>query len=104
MALQYSCRYPEISTDKYVLPHNQFIYNLAAYGLLGLVVFLIGFYYPLLLGIRERNVLSLVVYLVITLSFLTEYTLEANIGVIIGLFFPLLTLAPIASKESWKAG
>ena len=96
MAAQYSYRYPEISADRYVLPHNQFIYNLAAYGTIGLLVFLVGFYYPLWAAVQGRNALALIVYLMVTLSFLTEYTLETNIGVIVGLFFPLFTLAPVA--------
>ncbi len=100
MAQQYSYRYPEISYEKYILPHNQFVYNLTAYGIIGLVVFLLGFYYPALVGIRQRNLLVLVVYLIITVSFLTEYTLETNLGVIIGLFFPLLALVPTAGEAA----
>lgn len=94
MAEQYSYRYPNIAPDRYVLPHNQFIYNLASYGLIGLLVFLAGYYYPLWVGIRNRNILQLLVYVIVTVSFLVEYTLESNLGVIIGLFFPLLAAAP----------
>ena len=100
MATQYAYQYPEISTDKYVLPHNQFIYNLVAYGVFGLTVFILGFYYPLLASVREHNVLALIIYLIITLSFLTEYTLETNIGVIIGLFFLLLAFVPLAAEHA----
>ncbi|GAB3638828.1 hypothetical protein GCM10027422_44180 [Hymenobacter arcticus] len=99
MAQQYSYRYPEISPDNYLLPHNQLVYNLAAYGVIGLVIFLCGFYYPLWVGIRQHNLLVLVIYAIITISFLTEYTLENNLGVIIGLFFPLLALAPVAVEK-----
>lgn len=99
MAQQYSYRYPEITADRYVLPHNQFLYNLAAYGAIGLIVFLLGFYYPLWVSIKGRNVLAIIVYVVITISFLTEYTLETNIGVIVGLFFPLLALAPDSGTD-----
>jgi O-antigen ligase len=98
MAQQYSYKYPEINASKYLLPHNQFIYNLAAYGLIGLSLFLYGFYYPLWMGIRQHNLLVLVIYSIITVSFLTEYTLENNLGVIIGLFFSLLALAPVVEE------
>lgn len=100
MAQEYSYRFPEIEPDRYVLPHNQFIYNLAAYGVIGLLLFTLGFYYPLLAAIRERNILLLIMYLIVSISFMVEYTLESNIGVIVGLFFILLASAPTRAEES----
>ncbi|RZK40158.1 MAG: O-antigen ligase domain-containing protein [Hymenobacter sp.] len=99
MAQQYSYRYPEISVNNYLLPHNQFIYNLASYGVIGLIMFLYGFYYALWIGIKQRNLLVMVVYTIITISFLTEYTLENNLGVVIGLFFSLLALAQTSVEK-----
>lgn len=100
MAQQYSYRYPEIAPDRYVLPHNQFIYNLAAYGVLGLIVFLLGYYYSLWLAVHRQNILLLLIYLIITISFVVEYTLESNIGVIVGLFFTLLAAAAPPSPKT----
>ena len=94
MAQQYSYRFPAIDPDRYVLPHNQFIYNLAAYGLIGLVIFILGYYYLLWKNLGRQNVLLGLIYLIVTISFLAEYTLESNIGVIVGLFFMLLAAAP----------
>lgn len=94
MAARYSARFPQIERAHYLLPHNQFIFNTAAYGVIGLLVFLMGFYYPLWVGLRRRNVLLLLMYLIISLSFLVEYTLESQIGVLTGLFFILLAAAP----------
>ncbi|MDO7885073.1 O-antigen ligase family protein [Hymenobacter cheonanensis] len=100
MAQEYGYRFPEIEPDRYVLPHNQFIYNLAAYGVLGLAVFLVGYYYSLWIGARRRNILLLLIYLIITVSFVVEYTLESNIGVIVGLFFMLLAAAAAPSPKT----
>jgi len=94
MASQYGYLFPQINPAKYVLPHNQYLYNLAAYGAIGLLLFLLGFYYCLWVGIRERNILLLLMYLIVSLSFLVEYTLESNIGVVVGLFFLLLAAVP----------
>jgi O-antigen ligase len=94
MAARYAVRFPQIERPHYLLPHNQFLYNAAAYGAVGLVIFLVGFYYPLWVGLRRRNVLLLLMYLVVSLSFLVEYTLETQIGVLTGLFFILLASAP----------
>lgn len=99
MAWQYHARFPEIGPEHYLLPHNQFLYNLAAYGAVGLVVFLFGFYYPLWLGIRRRNIMLLLMYLIVSLSFTVEYTLETQIGVLTGLFFILLAAAPTAPPQ-----
>lgn len=104
MAKEYAYRFPEINSDRYVLPHNQFIYNLAAYGVIGLLIFMVGYYYLLGVGIREGNILLLLIYLIISLSFLVEYTLESNIGVIVGLFFVLLAAAPTAMSPAKKEG
>jgi O-antigen ligase len=94
MAAQYAYRFPQIERAHYLLPHNQFIFNAAAYGMVGLLVFLLGFYYPLWVGLRQRNILLLVMYLIVSLSFLVEYTLETQTGVLTGLFFILLAGAP----------
>jgi O-antigen ligase len=96
MASQYGYRFPEIERSHYLLPHNQFIFNTAAYGAVGLFIFLLGFYYPLWVGLRQRNVLLLLMYLIISISFLVEYTLESQVGVLTGLFFLLLAGAPSA--------
>lgn len=105
MAQQYSYRFPEIDPDRYVLPHNQYIYNLAAYGIIGLVVFLVGYYYLLWVGFRQQKVLLLLIYLIVSVSFVVEYTLESNIGIIVGTFFILLaaTAAPATQAVVRKA-
>lgn len=94
MAIEYKYMFPEIAPDRYVLPHNQFIYNLTAYGIIGLAVFLISFYYPVWYALHNRNILFLLIYLIVSLSFVVEYTLESHIGLLIGVFFALLALAP----------
>jgi O-antigen ligase len=94
IADQYSYMYPEIDVDHYLLPHNQFLYNLTAYGILGLLVFLAGFYYPLWVGLWTRNIVLVLLYVVVTISFLVEYTLETQIGILTGIFFILLASIP----------
>ena len=100
MAQEYSYRFPEIEPSRYVLPHNQFIYNLAAYGVLGLLVFMLGYYYSLGVALRQRNILLSLIYLILTISFVVEYTLESNIGVIVGLLFMLMAASsPLTPKR-----
>jgi O-antigen ligase len=94
VASQYSYIYPQIEVEHYLLPHNQFLYNLAAYGSLGLLLFLVGFYYPLWVGLRARNIVLVLLYVVVSVSFLVEYTLETQIGILTGIFFILLASLP----------
>jgi len=94
---QYEYLYPEINVRHYLMPHNQFIYNLLAYGAIGLLVFLISFYYPLYIALRNNNAIMVILYVIITLSFLVEYTLETHIGILTGIFFLLLAAVPASS-------
>jgi O-antigen ligase len=92
MAKRYALLYPEMGSAFYILPHNQYIYNLAAYGLLGLAVFCIGLFYPLWWARRKHIPLLVAQYVSIALSCLVEYTLETQIGLAVSLFFLLLAL------------
>jgi len=92
MARRYAIIYPELTPEFYILPHNQYLYNLAAYGALGLLVFCVGLFYPAWWARRKRAPLLLAQYVIIALSFLVEYTLETQIGLAFVVFFLLLAL------------
>ncbi len=92
MARRYAKLYPEMGSEFYILPHNQYLYNLAAYGALGLLVFCVGLFYPAWWARRKHAPLLLAQYVSIALSFLVEYTLETQIGLAFVVFFLLLAL------------
>ena len=92
MAQRYGAMYPEINPKFYILPHNQYLYNLAAYGALGMLVFCIGLFYPLWWARRKHAPLLVAQYVSLGLSFLVEYTLETQIGLAYVVFFLLLAL------------
>ena len=92
MARRYAKLYPEMDSEFYILPHNQYLYNLAAYGALGLLVFCFGLFYPAWWAHRKHTPLLLAQYVSIALSFLVEYTLETQIGLAFAVFFLLLAL------------
>ncbi|QIX61099.1 O-antigen ligase family protein [Hymenobacter lutimineralis] len=106
IAQQYRQQFPSISEEAYILPHNQFLYYLVAYGGLGVLLFTLFFYFP---GIRiwpHYSPLLLAQYLIITLSFLVEYTLEAQVGLTFALLFILLALngqeMPVEPEQQWR--
>lgn len=75
-------------TDRKHLPHNQWIMTAASTGILGLVLTIVGFLWPLAYG--PRNYYSLTILLVIGLSMMVEHTLESSVGV--GLYALLTTM------------
>ena len=92
MAKHYAILYPEIGPKYYILPHNQYLYNLAAYGGVGLFFFLIGIFYPAWWARGKHAPLLLAQYVSVGLSFLVEYTLETQIGLAFVVFFIMLAL------------
>jgi O-antigen ligase len=92
MAIRYAETYPEMTSEYYILPHNQYLYNLAAYGVVGLLVFCWAMFYPAWWARRKCAPLLLAQYVSIALSFLVEYTLETQIGLAFVVFFLLLAL------------
>lgn len=92
MARQYATLYPDLTPQFYMQPHNQYLYNLTAFGGLGLIVSCIGLFYPAWWARRKRAPLLFAHYVSIALSFLVEYTLETQIGLAFVVFFLFLAL------------
>lgn len=92
IAKRYAKLYPTLTPEFYILPHNQYLYNLAAYGTLGLLVFCVSIFYPAWWARCKHAPLLLTQYVSLTLSFLVEYTLETQIGLAFVVFFLLLAL------------
>lgn len=86
----YAKEFPKAREIK--LPHNQFVWVLAANGIIGLLLFSVAFFYPLLHHSNYRQPVFLAFNVVIFSSFLTESTLETSLGVALYLFFLLLGL------------
>jgi O-antigen ligase len=87
--------------DVPILPHNQFLFFMAATGLIGLLLFVILFYYPLL-SKEIINTISFKGYvIIISLAFMTEPMLETQLGVAVVMIFYSLEL--IEARENSKA-
>jgi len=106
MAIRYRRDYPNIRPESYIQPHNQFLFSTVAFGVIGLVLFIIGFYYAGISIWPRYAPLLLAQYIIVTLSFLVEYTLETQVGLGYALFFILLALEGqklVAELESeWR--
>ncbi|SNR45354.1 O-antigen ligase family protein [Hymenobacter mucosus] len=106
MAAHYQKEFPNIRQEAYILPHNQYLYSAVAFGIIGVLLFIIGFYYAGISIWPRYAPLLAAHYLIVTLSFLVEYTLETQVGVAFSLFFLLLALEgskPVSQPEAeWR--
>ncbi len=81
------------------MPHNQFVTIFAGTGLVGLALFLVGFFLPLIYQKNWRNPLFLALHAVIFSSFFVENTIENNFGVSLYLFFLLVGLKYLSHNQ-----
>jgi O-antigen ligase len=88
-AKEYAERYPD---QQVMYPHNFFLTLYAATGILGLLFFLVCFFFPLFYHQNYKNLFFLLFYTTIFLSFMTENTLLSAIGVGIYSFFLLFSV------------
>lgn len=73
--------------------HNQFITFAITFGIIGFVLFMLLYLYPLFISVSQRNFLFTIFYIIATLSFLNEDTLETQAGVtFFAFFFAIFTL------------
>jgi O-antigen ligase len=99
MIHQYSVLYPEVAENNRLIPHNQFVYIFAATGFCGLFVFSYFCFYPLAIAFRQKGFLFLSHGSIVITSYISEATLENQLGVTMYIFFYLLTY----SLENTKA-
>jgi O-antigen ligase len=94
VSVYYQADFPDIEPSAYLLPHNQFLYYLVAFGGLGLLLFVGCFYYPLYWAATRLGAIMAAQYLIISLSFLVEYTLDQKnqVGLLFTLLFLLLAI------------
>ncbi|WP_165903557.1 O-antigen ligase family protein [Hymenobacter gummosus] len=96
MSARYQEFFPQIEEEHYLQPHNQFLFYLVAFGTLGVAIFILSFYYPLWWARRRHAPMLLVQYIIVTLSFMVEPTMEGQSGLTFSLFFLLLPLSSLA--------
>ncbi len=67
--------------------HNQYITYAVSFGIIGLMLFLYFLIYPMIKTKMYKNYLYLAFFLLISLSMLTEDTLETQVGINLFVFF-----------------
>jgi O-antigen ligase len=85
--------------DDRKMPHNEFIWIWAACGVFGFLAYCTAFLYPLITQARYGNWLFGILYIIFLTSFLTEYSLEEQIGSTFYLLFLLIFLTHFNSCQ-----
>jgi O-antigen ligase len=96
----YITNYSEIKPNSRLMPHNQFINFAVAFGIVGLGLFCVGFYGILYFKEYRQNVVLLVQFLIVSISFMFESTLETQLGANFSLLFILIPLYYMVSNET----
>ena len=91
--------YQHFDKDTYIMPHNQFISILAANGILGLILFVLAFFVPLLINYAFRNPFFLALHIIVLVSLMVENTFETSVGVAFYLYFVLIGLNHLKHQE-----
>jgi len=94
----FSKRYP--ASGKKILPHNQYMYWLAAFGSIGFLLCLAIVLQPLGFSLARREIGHLQTQIIFLLSFLTEATWQSSLGIGVYLVFTLLFLSLLWTEES----
>lgn len=83
--------------EKYIYPHNQYLYMLTCLGVLGALFFFFGLLSPILFA-PNRNIFLISIFILMLISFLVENTIQRAVITGFFLFFILLNLC-LSPKE-----
>jgi len=89
-----------LSKDSRLRAHNQYLSIAVAFGIVGLVWFLITLFYPIFLCGKSKSYLYVSFLLIAIVSFLTEDTLETQAGVTFYAFFNSFLLFIYSPKKN----
>ena len=89
----------EYKDIKPMQPHNQFLSIYASCGIIGLLLFLVCFLFPLFYQKNYQSTWFLLFYVLLLSSFLTENTIFVSIGIGIHSFFMLLFLSVYGGRR-----
>lgn len=76
---QFEMQYPELPNP--LMPHNQLLYVLATTGIIGLILFIVAFIYPLLYRHNYRHPMLLATYVAFSILIMLEHNLETTVGI-----------------------
>jgi O-antigen ligase len=97
---KYKDEHPYIFPENILMPHNQYLRILTSVGILGFIVFMFCFYIPLFRSKNYMYLPLLMIYFILTLSFISEDTLDIQLGLTFSLFFIMINLHYLKGQRS----
>jgi O-antigen ligase len=92
--------YPDISKEEYLIPHNQIVYVFCVTGLIGVFIFFSSLVIPVFKNKHYKLLPFALINIIVWTSFLSEATLENQIGTTFYITFFLLSLSYLKSRNS----
>lgn len=93
----WTTKYPDVT--KRIIPHNQFLFYLAATGIIGSLVFIFCLLLPLLYHSNYKHPLLSVHYIIMLIALMFEAFFQTQLGVAYSLIFILL---PLNQTATWQ--
>lgn len=90
-------KYPDVT--KKIIPHNQFLFYLAATGIIGLLAFVFCLLFPLLYNSNYKHPLLSIHYIIMFIALMFEAFFQTQLGVAYCLIFILL---PLNQTARWQ--
>jgi O-antigen ligase len=94
---QFNQLHPDVEVP--IIAHNQFLYWLAATGIIGMLLLSFAFFYPIFYFGSSIPTILLAHLLVLFVSFQTEPMIETQLGVAYSIWFWLLPMCRAKAKE-----
>lgn len=87
----YSNHEPNLDEEYWYLSHNQILTQWVQVGLWGVIVFIIGWFAPIFIQRKHKDLMVIAFLLIISISMLNEDTFQTHVGVsLTSLFYSLL--------------
>ena len=81
------------------MPHNQYIFTMVGFGAVGTLIFYFGFYGILFFKPYRNDLIICIQFLIVSISFLFETTLETQLGNNFSLSFLIIPLYFLISND-----
>lgn len=95
----YATQEPNLEQKFWYLSHNQFLAQAVQTGIIGLLLFLVGWFYPIFKRFKTTHLLGWSVFIIITLSMFNEDTFQTHVGVSLAAFFYGLLIFGFSPEE-----
>jgi O-antigen ligase len=89
----------QAAIKKHLNAHNQYLQDFAAIGILGLLSLLCCLAYPLIIGVKKRDIVLILFVLILAVNLFFESMLLRQVGIMFAVFFTCVLMMDISDKK-----